>query len=74
MGANFYKRFKNKKLMNLFNRLCTQNQQQKFDALWQVLDNICAELLKEHASTSSRRRSGGGPFTQWIKDAHKEKW
>ena len=34
MGANFYERFKNKELMNLFKRLCTQNQQQKFDALW----------------------------------------
>ena len=33
--------------MNLFKRLCTQNQQRKFDALWQVLDNMCAELLKE---------------------------
>jgi len=74
MGANFYERFKNKELMNLFKRLCTQNQQRKFDALWQVLDNMCAELLKEQASTSSRRRSGGGPFTQWIKDAPKEKW
>ena len=30
---------------------------------------MCAELLKEQASTSSRRR-----FTQWIKDAPKEKW
>ena len=30
---------------------------------------MCAELLKEHASTFSRRH-----FTQWIKDAPKEKW
>ena len=69
MGANFYERFKNKEFMNLFKRLCTQNQQRKFDALWQVLDNMCAELLKEQASTSSRRH-----FTQWIKNAPKEKW
>ena len=34
MAANFYERFKNKDLMNLFKRLCTQNQQRKFDALW----------------------------------------
>ena len=33
MGANFYEHFKNKELMNLFKRLCTQNQQRKFDAL-----------------------------------------
>ena len=26
MAANFYERFKNKDLMNLFKRLCTQNQ------------------------------------------------
>ena len=41
----------------------------KFDVLWQVVDNMCAELLKEQDSTSSRRR-----FTQWIKYAPKEKW
>src|SRR6185312_7572013 len=35
---------------------------------------MCDELLKEQASTSSRRCFGGGPFTQWIKDAPKEKW
>ena len=34
MAANFYERFKNKDLMNLFKRLYTQNQQRKFDALW----------------------------------------
>ena len=32
MGNYFYERFKNKELMNLFKRLCTQNQQRKFDA------------------------------------------
>ena len=47
MGVNFYACFKNKEFMNLFKRLCTQNQQRKFDALWHVLDNMCAELLKE---------------------------
>ena len=33
MAINFYERFKNKDLMNLFKRLCAQNQQRKFDAL-----------------------------------------
>ena len=32
MGANFYDHFKNKDLKNLFKRLCTQNQQRKFNA------------------------------------------
>ena len=42
MAANFYERFKNKDLMNLFNRLCTQNQQRKFDALWGIIDDMSA--------------------------------
>ena len=57
MAANFYERFKNKDLMNLFKRLCTQNQQRKFDALWGIVDDMSAELLKSQASSSSRRRS-----------------
>jgi len=40
MGANFYDHFKNKNLMNMFKRLCTQNQQMKFNALWQMLDQV----------------------------------
>jgi len=31
-----------------------------------------AELLKEQTSTSSRRCSGGGPVTQWIKNVPKK--
>ena len=45
-GANFYEHFKNKDLKNLFKRLCTQNQQRKFNALWQMLDQLTAELVK----------------------------
>ena len=55
MSANFYERFKNKELMNLFKRLCTQNQQRKFDALWQVLDN--EQLIKLHKLNSYTRIS-----------------
>ena len=57
MAANFYERFKNKDLMNLFKQLCTQNQQRKFDALWGIIDDMSAELLKSQASSSNRRRS-----------------
>ena len=53
----FYERFKNKDLMNLFKRLCTQNQQRKFDALWGIIDDMSAELLKSQASSYSRRSS-----------------
>ena len=50
MGANFYDHFKNKDLKNMFKRLCTQNQQRKFNALWQMLDQLTAELVKVRAS------------------------
>ena len=53
MGANFYDHFKNKDLKNLFKRLCTQNQQRKFNALWQMLDQLIAELVKVRASGTS---------------------
>ena len=49
--------FKNKDLMNLFKRLCTQNQQRKFDASWGIIDEMSAELLKSQASSSNRRHS-----------------
>ena len=79
MAANFYERFKNKDLMNLFERLYAQNQQGKFDALWGIIDDMSAELLKSQVSSSNRRRStdllvrGAKPFTQWINCAPKEK-
>jgi len=65
--------------MNLFKRLCTQNQQRKFDALWGIIDDMSAELLKSQTSSSSRRRSTDSlvghakPFLQWIDGAPKEK-
>ena len=80
MAANFYERFKNKDLMNLFKRLCTQNQMRKFDALWGIIDDMSAELLKSQTLSSSRRRStdslvqAAKPFTQWIDGAPKDKW
>ena len=53
MGANFYDHFKNKDLKNMFKRLCTQNQQRKFNALWQILDQLTAEQVKIRASGTS---------------------
>ena len=54
MGANFHERFKNKDLMKLFKRLCLQNQQRKFNVLWQMLDKMTAELAQARASGSRR--------------------
>ena len=35
LGANFYKQFRSKRLMDLFKKLCKQNQKRKFDAIWE---------------------------------------
>ncbi|XP_066159633.1 uncharacterized protein [Oryza sativa Japonica Group] len=51
MGANFYKQFKNKHLMELFKRLCAKNQEKKFNELWDKLD----ELTTKQTDEQSRR-------------------
>uniref|UniRef100_I1Q6G1 MULE transposase domain-containing protein n=1 Tax=Oryza glaberrima TaxID=4538 RepID=I1Q6G1_ORYGL len=38
MGANFFKQFNSRRLMNMFKRLCKANQSTKFDELWKQLD------------------------------------
>ena len=62
MGANFYDHFKNKDLKNLFKSLCTQNQQRKFNALWQMLDQLMPRTRLTRLSASPAdvtiRRSG----------------
>ena len=80
MGANFYDHFKNKDLKNMFKRLCIQNQQRKFNALWQMLDLLTAEQVKVRASGTSTsqaveaRNSIENPFSHWIRGAPKKKW
>ena len=83
MGANFYDHFKNKNLMVLLKRLCFQNQQRKFNALWKLLDDMTAKHIEERearASSSNTTQAAQSsastvkPFTQWIRDALKEKW
>lgn len=46
-GANFFSHFKNKPLMKLFKRLCSQNQQRKFNALWNRLNELTAKHSEE---------------------------
>src|SRR5205814_9856851 len=83
MGANFYDHFKNRDLMVLFKRLCVQIQQRKFNALWKLLDDMTAKHIEERearassSNTTQAAQSSGSavkPFTQWIRDALKEKW
>ena len=47
MGANFYSYFKSKTLMNMFKRLCKQNQTRKFHTLWRELDANTRGHLEE---------------------------
>ena len=55
MGANFHSQFKNKTLMKLFKRLCSQNQERKFNFLCKKLDELTkkqtAELAKRPINT-----------------------
>ena len=51
MGANFHSQFKNKTLMKMFKRLCSQNQERKFNLLWKKLD----ELTKKQTTELSKR-------------------
>nr|XP_025882111.1 uncharacterized protein LOC107280872 isoform X1 [Oryza sativa Japonica Group] len=46
-GANFYRQFKSKRLMDLFKKLCKQNQQRKFDAIWEQLDRLTTTHMEE---------------------------
>ena len=84
MGANFYDHFKNKDLMDMFKRLCNENQQRKFNAMWKLLDQFTLKQAEEAeagvevgSSTGAqghRRGRNSKPFTHWIRDAPKEKW
>ena len=58
MGANFYKKFKSKTLMDMFKRLCNQNQSRKFDALWKKLDN--------NTRTHVQKRKKKSPTNDYI--------
>jgi transposase-like protein len=49
MKANFHSQFKNKTLAKLFERLCEQNQQKKFDAIWKKLDELTKKASEEIA-------------------------
>ena len=81
-GAKFYDHFKNRDLTVLFERLCAQNQQRKFNALWKLLDDMTAKHIEERearASSSNTTQAAQSsestlkPFTQWIREAPKEK-
>jgi hypothetical protein len=41
-----FNQFKNKLLMNMFERLCGQNDQRKFKKLWDKLDDLIGKQIK----------------------------
>jgi hypothetical protein len=49
MKANLHSQFKNKTLSKLFERLCEQSQQKKFDAIWKKLDDLTKKASEEIA-------------------------
>jgi len=63
MAANFYDHFKNKDLMDLFKLLCAQNQQRKFNDMWQRLDDLTAKFVQQRGPTvaSTSTSSSAGP-------------
>ena len=55
LGANFYSQFKCKHLMNLFKKLCAQNQQAKYDFLWKKLDEFTKAQVKERRAAQAKQ-------------------
>ena len=49
MKANFHSQFRNKALSKLFERLCEQTQQRKFDEIWHKLDDLTRKASTELA-------------------------
>ena len=45
LGANFYKQFRSKRLMDLFKKLCKQNQRRKSNAWWEELDKLTSRQM-----------------------------
>jgi hypothetical protein len=50
IGANFFRQFKNKHLMDMFKRLCKETNQQKFNKQWRKLDELTGKKRSEDAS------------------------
>jgi hypothetical protein len=50
IGANFFRQFKNKHLMDMFKGLCKETNQQKFNKQWQKLDELTGKKRSEDAA------------------------
>jgi hypothetical protein len=63
MKANFHSQFKNKTLAKLFERLCEQTQQKKFDAILKKLDELTKKASEEIAKRPVNPGSGKEPIS-----------
>jgi transposase len=63
MKANFHSQFKNKTLTKLFERLCQQNQQKKFDSIWKKLDELTKKASEEIAKRPVDPEPGEEPIS-----------
>jgi hypothetical protein len=64
MKANFHSQFKNKALSKLFERLCDQTHQKKFDVIWKKLDDLTKKASEEIAKRPVNPEPGEEPFSR----------
>jgi hypothetical protein len=50
IGANFFRQFKNKHLMDMFKRLCKETNQRKFNKQWRKLYELTEKKRSEDAA------------------------
>jgi hypothetical protein len=63
MKANCHNQFKNKTLSKLFERLCEQTQQKKFDSIWKKLDDLTNKTSEEIAKRPVNPKPGEEPIS-----------
>jgi hypothetical protein len=63
MKANFHSQFKNMILSKLFERLCEQTQQKKFDAVWKKLDDLTKKASEKIAKRPMNPEPGEEPIS-----------
>jgi hypothetical protein len=63
MGANFHNQFKNKQLTKLFKRLYSQNQERKFNEIWNKLDDLTKKASEEIAKKPANPEPGQEPIS-----------
>ena len=54
LGANFYSQFKSKRLMNLFEKLCSQNQRSKYQFILQRLNEFTSKQVRERKAAQAQ--------------------